>query len=153
MAEVKGRIGAVLDDFGDHVEFRNTWGDAVYASVDEPTVAARLALAMQDRLADMPPEWTPPGGIAGMRIGVHYGPVWVGTDRITGNRIWYGGDVNRTARIEPVTPVGSVYCTETFAAALKIANCTECKFRSVGVQALVKSFGEVELDELEMPRN
>ena len=153
MAEVKGRIGAALDDFGDHVEFRNTWGDAVYASVDEPTVAARLALAMQDRLADMPPEWTPPGGIAGMRIGVHYGPVWVGTDRITGNRIWYGGEVNRAARIEPVTPVGSVHCTGTFAAALKIANCTECKFRSVGVLALVKSFGEVELDELEMPRN
>lgn len=153
MAEAKGRIGAVLDDFGDHVEFRNTWGDAVYASVDEPTVAARLALAMQDRLADMPPELTPPGDIAGMRIGVHYGPVWVGTDRITGNRIWYGGEVNRTARIEPVIPVGGVYCTETFAAALKIANCTECKFRSVGVQALVKSFGEVELYELEMPRN
>ena len=106
MAEAKGRIGAVLDDFGDHVEFRNTWGDAVYASVDEPTVAARLALAMQDRLADMPPELTPPGDIAEMRIGVHYGQVWVGTDRITGNRIWYGGEVNRAARIEPVTPVG-----------------------------------------------
>ena len=88
-----------------------------------------------------------------MRIGVHYGPVWVGTDRITGNRIWYGGEVNRTARIEPVTPVGGVYCTETFAAALKIDNCTECKFRSVGVQALAKSFGEVELYELEMPRD
>ena len=152
MAEVMGRIGAVLDDFGDHVEFRNTWGDAVYAIVDEPRMAARLALAMQDRLADLPPELTPPGDHAGMRIGVHYGPVWVGTDRITGNRIWYGGEVNRTARIEPVTPVGGVYCTETFAAALKIDNCTECKFRSVGVKALAKSFGEVELYELEMPR-
>ena len=46
MAEVMGRIGAVLDEYGDHVEFRDTWGDAVYAIVDEPTVAARLALAM-----------------------------------------------------------------------------------------------------------
>ena len=43
-----------------------------------------------------------------MRIDVHYGLVLVETFRITGNRIWYGGEVNRTARLEPVTPVGGV---------------------------------------------
>src|SRR6516164_4526937 len=94
------RIGAVLTEFGDHVEFRNSWGDAIYAIVDQPRTAARLALALQQRLERLPPALTPPGGEAGMRIGVHYGPIWVGTDRITGNRIWYGGEVNRTARIE-----------------------------------------------------
>lgn len=149
MAEVMGRIGAVLAEFGDHVEFRNTWGDAIYAIVDEPRTAARLALALQRRLADLPPALTPPGGVAGMRIGVHYGPVWVGTDRITGNRIWYGGEVNRTARIEPVTPVGGVYCTETFAAALLIDDCTDCRFTSVGRVVLPKEAGELELYRLE----
>ncbi len=149
MAEVMGRIGAVLTEFGDHVEFRNTWGDAIYAIVDEPRSAARLALALQSRLADLPPELRPPGGIAGMRIGVHYGPIWVGTDRITGNRIWYGGEVNRTARIEPVTPVGGVYCTESFAAALLIDDCGDCRFTSVGLKALPKDAGALELYLLE----
>ncbi|MBV1689908.1 adenylate/guanylate cyclase domain-containing protein [Novosphingobium sp. G106] len=149
MAEVMGRIGAVLAEFGDHVEFRNTWGDAIYAIVDEPRIAARLALALQQRLADLPPALTPPGGIAGMRIGLHYGPIWVGTDRITGNRIWYGSEVNRTARIEPVTPVGGVYCTESFAAALLIDDCNDCRFTSVGRKALAKEAGELELYLLE----
>ena len=149
MAEVMGRIGAVLAEFGDHVEFRNTWGDAIYAIVDEPRIAARLALALQRRLADLPPALTPPGGIAGMRIGLHYGPIWVGTDRITGNRIWYGSEVNRTARIEPVTPVGGVYCTESFAAALLIDDCNDCRFTSVGRKALAKEAGELELYLLE----
>ncbi|MBW8755411.1 MAG: adenylate/guanylate cyclase domain-containing protein [Sphingomonadales bacterium] len=149
MAEVMGRIGAVLTEFGDHVEFRNSWGDAIYAIVDEPRTAARLALALQRRLEGLPPALTPPGGTAGMRIGVHYGPIWVGTDRITGNRIWYGGEVNRTARIEPVTPVGGVYCTESFAAALLIDDCSDCRFTSVGRKALPKGAGELELYLLE----
>jgi class 3 adenylate cyclase len=150
MAEVMGRIGAVLTEFGDHVEFRNSWGDAIYAIVDQPRTAARLALALQQRLERLPPALTPPGGEAGMRIGVHYGPIWVGTDRITGNRIWYGGEVNRTARIEPVTPVGGVYCTETFAAALLIDDCAECRFTSVGRKALPMGAGELELYLLEL---
>jgi class 3 adenylate cyclase len=145
MAEVMGRIGTVPAEFGDHVEFRNTWGDAIYAIVDEPRVAARLALALQSHLADLPSALTPPGGVAGMRIGLHYGPIWVGTDRITGNRIWYGSEVNRTARIEPVTPVGGVYCTQSFAAALLIDDCRDCRFTSVGRKALAKEAGELEL--------
>ena len=144
-----GRIAQVLTDFGDHVEFRNTWGDAVYAVIDEPKTAASIALALQEQLAEIPPNLVPEGAIAGMRLGLHYGPIWVGTDRITGNRLWYGGEVNRTARIEPVTPVGGVYCTESFAAALLMANCNDCTFTSVGRVLLPKNYGEVELYRLE----
>lgn len=146
---IMGRIAQVLHEYGDHVEFRNTWGDAVYAIVDEPRKAAAIALALQEVLDDIPRGLVPSGAVAGMRIGVHYGPIWVGTDRITGNRLWYGGEVNRTARIEPVTPVGGVYCTESFAAALLMDNCTECTFTSVGRVLLPKKYGEVELYRLE----
>lgn len=149
MNTVMGRIATVLHDFGDHVEFRNTWGDAIYAIVDEPKTAAAIALALQDALAELPSDLVPSGGAAGMRLGVHYGPIWVGTDRITGNRLWYGGEVNRTARIEPVTPVGGVYCTESFAAALLMDDCDQCVFTSVGRVLLPKNFGEVELYRLE----
>ena len=149
MDQVMGRIGVVLNKYGDHVEFRNTWGDAIYAIVDEPQIAASIALELQAELDDLPDELVPDGDIAGMRIGLHFGPIWVGTDRITGNRLWYGGEVNRAARIEPVTPVGGVYCTECFAAALLIDNCQTCRFTSVGKKQLPKKFGEVELYRLD----
>jgi adenylate cyclase len=148
MDAVMGRIGALLEEFGAHVEFRNSWGDAIYAVIDQPLVAARIAVALQQRLADLPAALVPAGAEAGMRIGVHYGPVWAGTDRVTGQPLWYGGEVNRTARIEPVTPVGGVYCTETFAAALLVEGCTECTFERVGRVSLPKNFGEVELYRL-----
>lgn len=149
MREIMGRIGQVLDSFGAHVEFRNSWGDAVYVIVDQPTIAARIALALQDRLADLPTGLRPAGAIAGMRIGLHYGPIYVGRDRVTEGPLWYGGEVNRTARIEPVTPVGGIYCTETFAAALLMDGCADCSFTSVGKRALAKDFGEVELYRIE----
>ena len=68
MNTVMGRIAQVLHDFGDHVEFRNTWGDAIYAIVDEPKTAASIALALQDELADLPPGLIPDGATAGMRL-------------------------------------------------------------------------------------
>lgn len=149
MSHVMGQIAEVLNAAGDHVEFRNTWGDAIYAVIDTPQRAATIALELQARLADLPAALVPAGDVAGMRIGVHYGPVWVGTDRITGNRLWYGGEVNRTARIEPVTPVGGVYCTDAFASALLVSDCRDCRFTSVGTVELAKKFGEVELYRLE----
>ena len=151
MDVVMGRIAEVLNSYGDHVEFRNTWGDAIYAVVDEPLIAARIAIDLQRRLRGLPDALVPAGEQAGMRIGVHFGPIWVGTDRITGNRLWYGSEVNRTARIEPVTPVGGVYCTQNFAAALLIEGCQDCTFTPIGRQALAKNFGSVELYRLELP--
>ena len=145
MREVMGRIGQVLDDFGDHVEFRNTWGDALYAIIDQPSVAARIALAFQARLADIPLALVPPVGEAGMRIGLHFGPIYKGTDRVTRGALWYGGEVNRTARIEQVTPVGGVYCTETFAAALVLEEDEGFNLVAVGEKQLPKGFGSVSL--------
>ena len=148
MRTVMGRVGEVLDDFGAHVEFRSTWGDALYAVIDEPSVAAHVALALQQRLEDLPPELAPGGSEAGMRIGLHFGPIYAGTDRVTRAPLWYGGEVNRTARIEPITPVGAVYCTEAFAAALLVEGCTDCEFTSIGPQALPKDHGVIELYRL-----
>ena len=87
MREVMGRIGATLDRFGEHVEFRNTWGDAIYAIVDEPSVAARLALELQRDLRGLPAELSPAGAPSGMRIGLHYGPIYVGSDRVTADAL------------------------------------------------------------------
>ena len=45
----------------------------------------------------------------GMRIGVHYGPAYRTIDHITGRTTFYGTEVSKAARIEPVTPPGAVF--------------------------------------------
>jgi class 3 adenylate cyclase len=146
MDQVMGRVGETLDRFGAHIEFSNTWGDALYAIIDRPDVAANVALALQERLAELPDALSGEG--AGMRIGLHYGPVWRGNDRVTRTPLWYGSEVNRTARIEPVTPVGGVYCTETFASALLLEG-HNVQTILVGRKPLAKGFGDVVLYRLE----
>ena len=47
-----------------------------------------------------------------MRIGAHYGPAYRTIDHITGRTTFYGTEVSKAARIEPVTPPGAVFVTE-----------------------------------------
>lgn len=146
--EVMAGIGRILDDFGDAVLFRNTWGDAVYAIIDDPATAARIALAMQERLGTLPPGLGLEGHRAGMRTGIHFGPIYRGVDPVVGNELWYGTEVTRTARIEPVTLVGEIYCTQPLAAMLALANARDFNCDYVGKVRLAKDYGELALYRL-----
>jgi len=147
-AEVMGGIGRILDDFGDAVLFRNTWGDAVYAVIDNPATASRIALAMQEGLDVLPPGLGLEGHKAGMRTGIHFGPIYRGVDPVVGNELWYGTEVTRTARIEPVTLVGQVYCTQPLAAMLALENAHDFDCDYVGKVRLAKDYGELALYRL-----
>jgi len=147
-SEVMGGIGRILDDFGEAVLFRNTWGDAVYAIIDEPATAARIALAMQERLDVLPPGLGLDGQKAGMRTGIHFGPIYRGIDPVVGNELWYGTEATRTARIEPVTLVGQVYCTQPLAAMLALGNARDFDCDYVGKVRLAKDYGELALYRL-----
>jgi hypothetical protein len=146
--EVMGGIGRILDDFGSAVLFRNTWGDAVYAVIDNPATAARIALAMQEKLDVLPPGLGLEGQKAGMRTGIHFGPIYRGVDPVVGNELWYGTEVTRTARIEPVTLVGQVYCTQPLAAMLALENARDFDCDYVGKVRLAKDYGELALYRL-----
>lgn len=146
--EVMGGIGRILDQFGGAVLFRNTWGDAVYAVIDNPATAARIALAMQERLDVLPPGLGLEGHKAGMRTGIHFGPIYRGIDPVVGNELWYGTEVTRTARIEPVTLVGQVYCTQPLAAMLALENSRDFDCDYVGKVRLAKDYGELALYRL-----
>lgn len=147
-AEVMGGIGRILDDFGGAVLFRNTWGDAVYAIIDNPATAARIALAMQEKLNVLPAGLGLEGHKAGMRTGIHFGPIYRGVDPIVGNELWYGTEVTRTARIEPVTLVGQVYCTQPLAAMLALESARDFDCDYVGKVQLAKDYGELALYRL-----
>lgn len=147
-SEVMGGIGRILDDFGEAVLFRNTWGDAIYAVIDNPATAAQIALAMQENLDILPPGLRLEGHNAGMRTGIHFGPIFRGIDPVVGNELWYGTEVTRTARIEPVTLVGQVYCTQPLAAMLALENARDFNCDYVGKVQLAKDYGELALYRL-----
>jgi class 3 adenylate cyclase len=139
---VMGVVAEVLDAHDSEVECRNSWGDALYAVMSSAPVAAEIALQLQDRLALFDFATLGLDGSGGMRIGAHYGPAYRTIDRITGRITYYGTEVSKAARIEPVTPPGAVFVTEPFAAILALEARGRFTCRYVGRIALAKKYGD-----------
>ena len=83
-----------------------------------------------------------------MRIGAHYGPVFEGWDPVLAHRTYYGRALSRAARIEPITPPGTVYVTEAFAAILLLESRGEFTCTYVGQVPLAKGFGTFRMYDL-----
>lgn len=149
--EVMRRIGHVLDRHGAAVAYRNSWGDAVYTVIDTAAEAASISLEMQEALADMDREALMVDAAAGMRIGAHLGPIYRGKDFVTGEMTYFGTQVSRTARIEPITPPGAVYVTEPFAAILALQASGRFRCSYVGRVQLAKAYGTQRMYRLHLP--
>ena len=138
---VMRQVAEVLDRHDGEVVCRNSWGDALYAVAMSAPAAAGIALELQDALAAFDYATLGLDGAGGMRIGVHYGPAWRTIDHITGRTTFYGTEVSKAARIEPVTPPGAVFVTEPFAAILALeSGAFTCRY--VGRIALAKKYGD-----------
>ena len=150
--EVMGRIAAVLDRYPDEIAFRNTWGDALFAVVTTPAAAAGVALDLAASLAEIDHArlGVPPG--TSMRVGAHYGSIYHARDPVAGRMAYYGTEVSLAARIEPVTPPGSVYVTAPLAAMLALE--ADGRFRTgyVGRVALAKGYGSFPMYRLTRDR-
>jgi class 3 adenylate cyclase len=135
-------LAAVLDRPA--VRHRNTWGDAIYAVVDDVAEAADIALSLQETIAsiDMDALGLPP---LALRIGAHAGPVVAVDDPVMGATGYFGEHVIRAARIEPITPPGAVYVTAAFAALLALAGGHQFACEYVGQVPTAKSFGTMRM--------
>jgi adenylate cyclase len=111
-------VAEVMEAHEDGRLYDNTWGDAIIAIFDRAVLAARFSLDLQSRLA-----WVPFADL-GMpatlrpRIAGDFGRTWQGFDFVRKEITYYGLHVTRAARLEPVTPPGAIYVTQSFAAAL-----------------------------------
>lgn len=140
--EIMGRVADVLDRHGRQVLARNTWGDALYAILDDAIAGAEFAVDLQASLKQF--DGVNLGleeGRGGMRIALHYGSIYRSTDRVTGLPNFLGNEVARAARIEPVTPPGDVYVTEPFAAMIALHAPDRFVCRYVGRVDLAKKYG------------
>ncbi|HET9428215.1 MAG TPA: adenylate/guanylate cyclase domain-containing protein [Allosphingosinicella sp.] len=139
---VMRHVAAVLDEHEAEVECRNSWGDALYAVTSSAPTAAEIALELQDRLAEFDYATLGLDGSGGMRIGAHYGPAYRTVDHITGRTTFYGTEVSKAARIEPIAPPGAVFVTEPLAAILALEAGERFACRYVGRIPLAKKYGE-----------
>ena len=141
--DVLGAMAAVLERYTDSLRFRNTWGDGIYLVFDDLVQAAHCALDLQAAITELPlNELGLPDHIS-LRLGGHYGPVYESADPIVGNSNFFGAHVSRAARIEPITPEGSVYVTEHFAAALEVDAHQTFSCNYVGTVPAAKGYGSL----------
>jgi adenylate cyclase len=146
--QVMGAIGDVLGASKDAVALKNTWGDAIHCVIPDVRRAAEICLAMQRRLQAIDGHALGREGAPTMRIGAHYGPVFEGWDPVLAHRTFYGRALSRAARIEPITPPGTVYVTEAFAAILLLESRGEFTCTYVGQVPLAKGFGTFRMYDL-----
>ena len=76
-----------------------------------------------------------------LRVGLHAGPVYSDHDPVMDRDNYYGANVTRAARVEPITPPGMVYATETFAALLAVEGGPAHDLEYVGRVELAKGYG------------
>jgi class 3 adenylate cyclase len=142
---VLGAFAKVIDGYGIDVLLANTWGDGLYLVFDNAGQAARCALDLQAAMAAIDLAGAGLPDHLALRIGGHLGPVYAGRDPIMKQNNFFGAHVSRAARIEPVTPEGCVYVTETLAAVLAIHNAAEFACDYVGMTEAAKHYGAMRM--------
>lgn len=125
-----------------HIE---TAGDGMYMVFDDPGTAAHYALGLSERINRE--DWVSKGLPANLnvRVALHCGPVFVGSDPITGLPLYTGNHTSRTARIEPITPPGLVYASSAFAAVAAARGIDSLHFSYIGRTQLAKDYGVLPL--------
>ena len=145
---VLGALAAVIERYEDAIEFRNTWGDAVYLVISDIAIAAECALALQEAMAGIDLQAAGLPDHMALRLGGHVGPVFRAWDPVLKTTGFIGSHVSRTARIEPVTPPGEVYVTDAFAARLLLAGHRELNGDYVGHMPAAKGYGNLRMYRL-----
>ena len=123
--------------------YRNTWGDAIYCVFRDVKDAGAFALALRDAVRGA--DWQKHGLPAGLsiRIGLHAGPVFECHDPVLKKRTYNGFNVNRAARIEPITEEGQVFVSQAFAALSAVVPKKNFRCDYAGTRELAKKAGSI----------
>ncbi|MBU1398821.1 MAG: hypothetical protein KKH85_08040 [Proteobacteria bacterium] len=136
-----GAIGALETELKIRPATKNTWGDGLFMVFRKAQDAICFSRALVERVGhtdwaslDLPPDLN-------LRVALHTGPVYLGRDPVTGHRNCFGTHVNKAARIEPITPPGKIYVSQSFAALAAAMDLKDCICEYVGEMPLAKNFG------------
>ena len=156
------KLNQAMEKIDTDLDSVNTWGDAIFAVADTATKIADFGLRYCDIIESLGKKYPEFPFPIRARISLHSGPVFVAQDPFIKKVNFYGGHINRAARLEPVTAVGQVYATQQFVSLLHGETSDErneyiqkgLKYYErysteyVGTIALAKSFGQQEVYHL-----
>jgi len=136
-----GSIAQLSEKFRTSIIAKNTWGDGLYFVFSDVDLAGNFALQLADLVAKT--KWEAKGlrPELNLRIALHAGPVYEFDDPITGDRSYSGTHVSRAARLEPITPPGQVYASESFAALAAAQRTPNFTCDYVGQTPMAKAYG------------
>lgn len=143
--KIMGTLGEVAHRYKQYIAFVNTWGDGIFVVFHNAGRAAACALDMQDAMNAIDLKAAGLPETLKLRLGGHLGPVYELADPVTDRPNYYGAHVSRAARIEPITPEGCVYVTETFAAMLALYNADQFSCDYVGNTEMAKHYGRLRM--------
>lgn len=135
------KLKSVFDEFSEGILNRRTQGDGLFIVFTKLMTAVAVALRINVVLTET--EWESIGLPADLqiRISLDAGPCYAYQDRIVGSIEFCGNYVNRAARLEPVTPPGHIFATETFVALCYANNLSLVRFVYAGQIVLPKGHG------------
>jgi class 3 adenylate cyclase/tetratricopeptide (TPR) repeat protein len=135
-----GLAGRLVQESAHRPLTKNTWGDGLYFVFANVRDAGQFALDLRDIVRNT--HWSKHGlPVLNLRIGLHAGPVYSCCDPVTQNTTYIGANVSRAARIEPITPTGQVYASQTFVALAAAEGVKEFRCDYVGQTSLAKKYG------------
>ncbi|MBE1301747.1 MAG: hypothetical protein GJ680_17805 [Alteromonadaceae bacterium] len=142
--KVFGGISKIADKYGSLIQ-RDGWGDAFYFVFDDQKECLDCAMEIKDLISqwqreDIHEQWKLPAAIS-MRIAVDTAPLTQITDFIEGKTGYTGTFVSRVARMEPITPIGAVYCGIGCALKALENDFTGINFNYMGINSLPKKYG------------
>jgi class 3 adenylate cyclase len=143
--EIMGALGRVARKYKADIAFINTWGDGIFVVFRDAGRAAACGLEMQEAVTAVDLAVVGLPETMRLRLGGHLGPVYELDDPVTDRPNYYGAHVSRAARIEPITPEGCVYVTETFAAVLALNNAAQFSCDYVGSTEMAKHYGRLRM--------
>jgi class 3 adenylate cyclase/tetratricopeptide (TPR) repeat protein len=143
-----GGVSEVLRSLSAAPVASNTWGDGLYLVFERPADCAEAALRILRYSEQMKWEDMGLGRSSPLRIGIHTGPVFPGVDPIIERPTYFGSQVTRAARIEPVTMPGCAFASEQFAALLAVESGADYVCEYIGVENLAKHYGRCALYRL-----
>jgi class 3 adenylate cyclase len=139
-------ISELLKDHLDKILELNTWGDAIILVSEDINFVARFALDLRDFYRNTNwGEHNLPNNL-NCRIGLHSGSVFIVEDPLRRQTAISGTQITLTARIEPITPIGQAFATDTFISLLKQIPDKKIAYDDAGVWSLAKAYGDQHLN-------
>lgn len=139
--ELQPALAKVMDEFRPEIQHLDTWGDAIFLVTEKASTAAKIAVALNTAIAEIDQTALNLDEPLLMRIGLHFGPVYKLYDHLIRDYTYSSNDVNKTARIEPVTPPGEIFGTEPFVARLELEGEGWANFEYAGTIPSAKNYG------------